>query len=248
MNIRIYQIGKDTHEKLLAFKKYAFLNLEALEHIQGTREINSSIYDCVYVGTVDCITLEDVYKKFNTDHPRGFHGHSLSVSDVVEITEAENVNPGFYYCDSFGFKEVQFEPEKAEPFKEKTIRVLMVEPGKKAYPKQIGTSLEELYKALDCDCIQTFYPYEDLVVIVCDDEGKINGGKPNRAIYDTDGKMMDIICGKFFICDCSTPEFKSLPDDMMAKYKKQFLLPERFARVNGEFVAVKYDPEREVSR
>ena len=56
--------------------------------------------------------------------------------------------------------------------------------------------------------------------------------------------MIDIICGKFFICDCSTDNFKSLPDNMMEKYKKQFLMPEQFARVNGEIIAVKYDPER----
>lgn len=83
---------------------------------------------------------------------------------------------------------------------------------------------------------------------ICDDEGKINGGRPNRAIYGEDGKMMDIICGKFFICDCSTSSFKSLPDDMMEKYKKQFLLPERFCRINGEILAVKFDPAREEAR
>ena len=77
---------------------------------------------------------------------------------------------------------------------------------------------------------------------VCDDEGKINGGRPNRAIYGEDGTMMDIVCGKFFICDCSSSEFKSLPDNMMEKYKKQFLLPERFCRIGGEIFAVKYDP------
>ena len=83
---------------------------------------------------------------------------------------------------------------------------------------------------------------------ICDDEGKINGSRANRAIYGEDGKMMDIICGKFFICDCSTSEFKSLPDDMMEKYKKQFLLPERFCRINNEILAVKYDPAKETVR
>ncbi len=123
----------------------------------------------------------------------------------------------------------------------------MVEPGKKAYEKEIGTSLDELYAALDCECIQTFYPCDD-IVIVCDDEGKINGSRSNRAIYGEDGKIMDIIFGKFFICDGSTPSFKSLSDDMMQKYKKQFLLPERFARIGREIFAVKYDPSREEAR
>ena len=199
MNIRIYQVnlGRDN-------KRVAFQGLDELEHFQGSKGIDSRIYDCAFAGQVNCEGLEDVFQKFNIDHPDGYKGRSLSVSDVVEITESDDLEPGFYFCDSVGFKKVEFNAEEAEPYKDEKIKVLMVEPGKKAYEKEIGTSLEDLYAVLDCDCIQTFYPYEDLVVIVCDDDGKINGGRPNRAIYGEDGKMMDIICGKFFICDCST--------------------------------------------
>ena len=243
MNIRIYQVNLGRDEN-----RAAFLGLEELERFQGSKEIDSGIYDCVFSGETDCGGLEDVYQKFNIAHPDGYKGRSLSKSDVVEIIEADGVKPGFYFCDTFGFKEVGFDPDEAEPYKEEKIRVLMVEPGKKAYETEIGTSLHELYAALDCECIQTFYPYDDLVVIVCDDEGKINGSRPNRAIYGEDGSMADLICGKFFICDCSTPSFKSLPDDMMEKYKKQFLLPERFCRINGEILAVKYDPAKEEAR
>ncbi len=243
MNIKIYQINLGRDEK-----RKAFFGLDDIERLCGSREIDSAIYDCVFDGEVECKGLEEVFGTFNLEHPEGYKGRSLSVSDIVEVPEGEDVAPGFYYCDNVGFKQVEFDPEKAEPLKEERIRVLMVEPGKKAYEKEIGTSLEEMYAALDCDCIQTFYPYEDLVVIVCDDEGKINGGRPNRAVYGEDGQMMDIICGKFFIADCSTSSFKSLPDDMMEKYKKQFLLPERFCRINGEIIAVKYDPSREEAR
>ena len=243
MKIRIYQIDMGRDEKRVAFQ-----GLDTLEMFQGTDQINSSIYDCVFSGDVDCNGLEDVFQKFNTDHPMGYKGRSLSVSDIVEVIEADNIKQGFYFCDSIGFSKVDFDPEKAEPYRDKRIKVLMVEPGKKAYETEVGTNLHELYAALDCDCIQTFYPYEDLVVLVCDDEGKLNGSQPNRAIYGEDGKMMDIIFGKFFICDCSTPEFKSLPDDMMEKYKNQFLMPERFCRINDEILAVKFDPAREEAR
>lgn len=243
MNIRIYQINMGRDEK-----RVAFMGIDEREHLLESRDIDSSIYDCVFSGDVDCNDLEDVFQKFNIDHPDGYTGRSLSVSDVVEIVDVESVDKGFYYCDNIGFSKVEFDPEEAEPYKDGKIKVLMVEPGKKAYEKEIGTSLEEMYAALDCDCIQTFYPYEDLVVIVCDDEGKINHSRPNRAIYGEDGKMMDLICGKFFIADCSTEQFKSLPDDMMQKYKKQFLLPERFCQINGEILSVKYDPAREEAR
>ena len=118
----------------------------------------------------------------------------------------------------------------------------MVEPGKKAYEKEIGTNLEDFYAEIGCECIQATYPYEDLIAIVCDDEGKLNNSKPNRAIYDENGKIVDIIFGNFFICDCSTSEFASLPDDMLKKYKEQFLLPERFTKVGNVIVGVKYNP------
>lgn len=243
MKIRIYQINFGRDEKRVSSQ-----GLDELKQFQGTTDINSSIYDCVFSGNVECKGLEDVFQKFNTDHPTGYTGRSLSVSDIVEVIESDDIKQGFYFCDRIGFKEVSFDSEKAEPYKENRIKVLMVEPGKRAYETEVGTNLHELYAALNCDCIQTFYPYEDLVVIVCDDEGKLNGNLPNRAIYGEDGKMMDIIFGKFFICDCSTSEFKSLPDDMMEKYKNQFLLPERFCRINDEILAVKFDPAREEAR
>lgn len=243
MKIRIYQINFSRDEKRVSSQ-----GLDELKDFQGTTDINSSIYDCVFSGNVECKGLEDVFQKFNTDHPMGYTGRSLSVSDIVEVIESDDIKQGFYFCDRIGFKEVSFDSEKAEPYKENRIKVLMVEPGKRAYETEVGTNLHELYAALNCDCIQTFYPYEDLVVIVCDDEGKLNGNLPNRAIYGEDGKMMDIIFGKFFICDCSTSEFKSLPDDMMEKYKNQFLMPERFCRINDEILAVKFDPAREEAR
>lgn len=236
MKIRIYQVNLGRDDRRAAFRGY-----DDLEN----KRIDSSIYDRVFDDEAECEELEDVFQMFNINHPEGYRGRSLSVSDVVEIVESKTVEPGFYYCDNIGFKKVEFNAEEAEPYKDEKIKVLMVEPGKKAYEKEIGTTLEELYAVLDCDCIQTFYPYEDLVVIVCDDEGKINGGRPNRAIYSEDGKIMDIICGKFFICDCTTPEFKSLSDTMMEKYKELFLMPERFCRINGEIFAVKYDPYKE---
>ncbi|MCR5636197.1 MAG: DUF3846 domain-containing protein [Clostridiales bacterium] len=243
MNIKIYQINLSRDKK-----SEAFLGIDEREHILNLTDINSSIYDCVFSGEVGCNGLEDVFQKFNIDHPEGYSGRSISVSDIVEIIDAEDMEKGFYYCDNIGFSKVKFNPEKAQPLKENRIKVLMVEPGKKAYEKEIGTSLKEMYAALDCDCIQTFYPYSDLVVLVVDDEGKINGSRPNRAVYGENGEMIDIICGKFFICDCSTDEFKSLPKNMMEKYKQQFLLPERFCRINGEILATKYDPAKEVSR
>ena len=106
MNIRIYQINADRDYNCVRFE-----SLEELERIQGSTEIDSSIYDCVFAGEVECIDLEDVYQKFNIDHPEGYRGRSLSKSDVVEVIEADGIELGFYYCDRVGFKSIEFDPD-----------------------------------------------------------------------------------------------------------------------------------------
>ena len=49
-------------------------------------------------------SLEDIYTRFNIDHPKDFKGHSLSVSDVVVLHQ--NGQDTAHYVDSFGYKEV----------------------------------------------------------------------------------------------------------------------------------------------
>ena len=142
MKIAIYQINLDRDEN-----KVAFLNYENLERFQGSAEPRSEIYDKVFEGEVDCGTLEEVYQMFNLDHPDGCRGRSLSVSDVVEVVGEEKST--FHFCDSIGFREVDFDPDMTEPLKEKKIKVALCEPGKVARVAEIGTELSDLQKAVD---------------------------------------------------------------------------------------------------
>lgn len=45
---------------------------------------------------------------------KDFRGHSLSVSDIVEVGEGSSVAKGFYFCDSLGFKKVKFDASKCQ--------------------------------------------------------------------------------------------------------------------------------------
>lgn len=54
--------------------------------------------------------LEELWDRFNNDHPADFKGHSLSVSDIVAIKQDGVVT--YHYCDSFNFVEL---PKFAEP-------------------------------------------------------------------------------------------------------------------------------------
>ena len=165
MKINIYQINSSRD----GYPGVKFMGTSFLKSKSENSEINinSSIYDRVYSGTVDCNNLEDVYEMFNLRHPADFRGHSLSVSDIVEVADASGVpeligrirfynsstafeecsytdeksfqkdieearfvgrtidvvdlrgqhipyiETGFYFCDSWGFKKVDFQPEKA---------------------------------------------------------------------------------------------------------------------------------------
>ena len=112
MKIKIYQIDSNKDNG-----KLKFLNYECT--IKRTRGmIASDSYSCVYIGEVECKGLEDVYRKFNVDKPDSFKGHSMSVSDIVEVVESDEIESGLYFCDSIGFKKVGFEPEKAGYIKE----------------------------------------------------------------------------------------------------------------------------------
>jgi len=237
MKIKIYQVNLDRDSNGVAFESF-----ERLPSIQNSEAINSELYDRVFNDEVDCDNLESVYQKFNIDHPEGYRGRSLSVSDIVEIVESDNVEPGFYYCDSVGFQKVEFDDELAEILKEEKITVVICEPGKFARVTEIATDLGSLQATVGGN-IETFYPFEEEVCLVCDDEGKINGSPLNRAIYDSDGNIMDIMAGTFFICDVSTPNFGSLSKEQQERFTKQFLYPENFIRINNEIKALKFKPE-----
>ena len=242
----IYQINTDRDNN-----RVCFLGLDTLERFQHSKEVDPVLYDRVYDGKLDCNSLETIYEKFNIDHPADYKGRSLSVSDVVEIRESDTLNPGFYFVDSIGFKSISFdkslckEPVEAGSGK---ISVLLVEPNK--YPKmiEIDDTLEAMQAVVGGD-IEEYMPFDDDVAIICNEEGKMRGLPLNRAVYvqDNDKKeMVDIICGKFFVC-YAPPEsesFQSLPDDMMKKYKEQFKYPERFSKeVGGNIVAEPFKPK-----
>ena len=126
------------------------------------------------------------------------------------------------------------------------IRVVYCEPGRVARTVEIGTELVDLQRAVGGGLIEPYYPFEEPVCIVCNDEGKFNGMRPNRAVRNEDGRIEDIIFGPFFICDCSTENFGSLSEEQLKRYSEQFRYPEHFFRDvhSNEIKAVRYDPTK----
>lgn len=250
MKINVYQINSERDEH-----RVMFLSYDHLERFQSSPEVDSGIYDKVYEKEVECSNLEEVYAMLNINHPSDYRGRSLSVSDVVEVSESENVPQGFYFCDNFGFRKVDFHPaecgisERMNKQNAEKISVLLVEPGK--YPRMIEMedSLESMQRVVGGN-IEEFMPYADEIAIICNEEGKFNGMPPNRAIYfESEGakirEMVDIIFGKFFICyvPAESEKMLSLPKELAQKYAEKFKLPEKFFRNGKKIVAVSYNPQ-----
>ncbi len=238
MKIRIYQIDTDRDAN-----GAAFMPLDRLERIQGTEEVDASLYKRVFEGEVEEDGLEGVWALFNTDRPEGFTGRSLSVSDVVRVLEGPP-DPGAYYCDTFSFRKIPFREDLARPAEgRRSLRVLMVEPGREARPAVIGGELEDLQAAVG-GLIEAVYPFDENVCLVCNDEGKILGMDPNRGLFDDRGNLYDVICGPFFVCGTDGPDFVSLTEEQMERYEERFRLPERFWRSGRQVMAVPCAPWR----
>lgn len=134
-----------------------------------------------------------------------------------------------------------------ESGKEPEIAVLVVEPMKEPYVKNISSELESLQHEVSGD-IEVVYPFADPVGLICNDEGKLNGMELNRAMRMEDGQIYDIMAGKFLVVGLTEDSFRSLTEDEISKFTALYRQPEIFAQLNGEIVAIPVEPRVEPER
>ena len=125
------------------------------------------------------------------------------------------------------------------------IRVLVVEPERAPYVKDIDDGLKSLQTEVG-GYIEAVYPFEDPVAIVLDEEGKLCGKALNRALRSDEGEIYDILAGTFLVTGLTEDNFGSLSDDLIQKYSDFFKTPEMFFKIGGHIVAVPFEPEEEV--
>ena len=103
------------------------------------------------------------------------------------------------------------------------MKVVIVEPLKDPYVKEIDSSLESMQNIVG-GLIQAIYPFDHPVALICNEEGKLMRLPLNRALFDKDGNVADIIAGTFFICSAPADRenFDSLTDEQIEIYKKRF--------------------------
>ena len=97
--------------------KYQIMQIEDIEHcdyaFRGYREskFNLDDYSVIYEGEIartdeqDIDICELLFYMFNVVKPKDFPGRSLSVSDVVIITDGQYTTK--YYCDSVGWVKIK---------------------------------------------------------------------------------------------------------------------------------------------
>lgn len=94
----IYQIVRATKGR-----DYRFMGLEFVT--SHNMRVDAADYSYVYGGCLSREdTLDSLYEKFNINHPAGYEGHSLSVSDVIVLQKDGKAEA--YYVDSIGFQEL----------------------------------------------------------------------------------------------------------------------------------------------
>ena len=82
---------------------YQFMGVESAQKLGYS--IDGKDYRMVYAAPwTPTVTLDDIFERFNINRPNDFHGHSLSVSDVIVINRTAETKA--YYVDSFGFEEL----------------------------------------------------------------------------------------------------------------------------------------------
>jgi hypothetical protein len=101
---RIHQLKSNTDIMI------RFIGYDELTEQFG--ETDPTNYRIVYDGEVESNDLEELFAKFNLDHPPGYEGHGLSMSDIVELYDGGGST--FHYVDHRGFKEISFQPPEQE--------------------------------------------------------------------------------------------------------------------------------------
>ena len=110
------------------------------------------------------------------------------------------------------------------------MRVLIVEPGKRPYAKNIDPGLRSMQEVVG-GLIQAVYPFEESVALICNEEGTLMNLPLNRALRGPNsGQIYDVVAGTFFLCAAppDSQNFGSLTEEQIRHYSEVYAVPEVF--------------------
>ena len=110
----IYQLKDGEGTRDFRFEPYDRLQAAGLAVERGN-------YELIYTAPLAAGTsLDDIFTRFNIDHPKDYKGHSLSVSDVVVLHQ--NGQDAAHYVDRAGYKEVPEFLQEKQPQRENPLK------------------------------------------------------------------------------------------------------------------------------
>ena len=111
----IYQLKDGDETRDYRFEPYDRLQAAGLA-------VDRANYELVYTAPLAPGTsLDDIFTRFNIDHPKDFKGHSLSVSDVVVLHQ--NGQDTAHYVDRGDFKQIPEFLQEKQPQRENPLKV-----------------------------------------------------------------------------------------------------------------------------
>jgi len=126
--------------------------------------------------------------------------------------------------------------------KEKIIEGLLIEPNQYPRKLKIENELSAFQKAVKgyIECIDL--PYNDSTII-CNEEGKINGEKLNRILYNDNNEIVDVVAGTMFVIgfNAEEGEFVSLTSKQSDEITKLFMHPDMFFKIDDTVHMVSID-------
>ena len=197
---------------------------------------NNILYDA---AVRDASEITEMILRGNTEQIRA----GLTTLGHEEGMEAE-VSPLLSRLDAFEKEHGigAHEQQAPSPDDREKMTVLVVEPMKEPYLKEIDPGLHSLQAEVGGD-IATAYPFSDPVGLVCNDEGKLIGLELNRSLRDEHGEIYDVMAGTFLVVGLSEDSFTSLTPEQVQKYTEHFKQPEQFISLNGQIIALPAEPE-----
>ena len=111
----IYQLKDGDETRDYRFEPYDRLQAAGLA-------VDRANYELVYTAPLAPGTsLDDIFTRFNIDHPKDFKGHSLSVSDVVVLHQ--DGQDTAHYVDRGDFKQIPEFLQEKQPQRENPLKV-----------------------------------------------------------------------------------------------------------------------------
>ena len=164
---------------------------------------------------------------------------------MVRLNPQKGEYAAYIYAYNREMLDAYLEPTQEQSVEQEgPMAVLVVEPGKAPYVKEIDPGLESLQHEVG-GWIEAVYPFEDPVAIICNEEGKMEGLPLNRALFTEEHGVYDIIAGTFLVTGLTEDNFGSLTDDQIKKFSDRFRCPEAFLSIDGKILVIPKEPPKQ---